>query len=154
MRTRWCLVVALLCGCARAQHEAQRPLPTNPEPILAAAGDSVLATRGGRLLYVADSATGRALALAAHRAGVRLVPAPAQVWCADEAQSGRAVGSVVALQLDSLWAERAHVRWTATCLMTLHADAIHAAVGEMGVYEVMRHGEGWRVSRALMHFAF
>jgi hypothetical protein len=122
--------------------------------MLAAAGDTVLAMLGGQRLYVADSATGRALALAAHRAGVRLVPAPAQVWCAGGAQSGRAVGSVVALQVDSLWGERAHVRWTATCLMTPRGERVPAAFGEGGVYEVTRHGEEWRVSRALMHLAF
>jgi hypothetical protein len=146
-------MILLAAGCIGTRSAMPRP-SDDVRQILAAVGDTVIRARpGGASLYVADSVTLRAFASAADKAGTVLVLAPAQVWCEDHAESGRAVGTVVALRLDSVVGERALVHWAATCLKTARDEARASAVGESGVYEVVRHLGGWRVSRALLHFA-
>lgn len=123
-----------------------------------AVGDTVLRTVGGSMaggetIYVADSATARALAPAARRAGIALAMAPARVWCEDHARSGRPVGTVVSLRLERVHHERAEVRWAATCARTPAGETTPGSFGESGVYELLgRRGE-WQVARSLLHLS-
>jgi hypothetical protein len=119
------------------------------QAILAAAGDSLLATIPDRVLFGADVATTEALRHAARRLARSLAPSPGAAWCADSAGVGRPIGVTIALALDPVIDERAQVSWSATCLMVPPGATTPAAFGEAGVYEVIRRQGQWRVTRTL-----
>ena len=83
-----------------------------------------------------------------------LAPSPGEVWCEDKKRAGRVVGLTVALTLDPVIDERAEVRWSATCLMDTPGATKPSAFGEIGMYEVIRRGGRWRVTRELSLMAF
>ena len=108
------------------------------------------------VLLAEDSATARALESTARGAGltVRVIEEPA--WCArSETGTGsrRLVGTANRLTLDSLRFNRAVVRWTATCLLESPSHTAPFVGGQSGALEVVRQGDGWRVSRSLYSMA-
>ena len=151
---RWITGLVLLSSCAWTTR-SRSPVPSaDRQYILAAAGDSLLATIPDRALFTADAPTAEALGPAARRLARSLAPSPGAVWCRDRAGVGRSVGVTVALTLGAVIDERAEVRWSATCLMATPGATTPAAFGEAGVYEVLRREGRWRVTRTLSSMAF
>ena len=154
MLGRSLLVVGVLGACANPRGAADVPVA-----VLSAVGDTVLALAGspqhaGRRLYAADSSAAKALAAAARRAGTTVALAPGQVWCVDRERTGRPVGTVISLRLDSLASERALVRWSATCLMTPRGETTPSAFGALRVYELVRRDGRWQVARSILQMEF
>ena len=147
---RWIAGLALLSSCAWTT----RSRSADRQDMLAAAGDSLLATIPDRALFTADATTAEALGPATRRIARSLAPSPGEVWCEDRAGVGRTVGVTVALALDAVVDDRAEVRWSATCLMVPPGATTPTAFGEAGVYEVLRREGRWRVARTLSSMAF
>jgi hypothetical protein len=146
---RWIAALALLSSCV---WTTRRPSPVTPADrldILAAAGDSLLATIPDRGLFTADVTTADALGRAARRLARNLAPSPGGAWCRERTGAARPVGVTVALAVDRVIGDRAQVRWSATCLMIPPGATTPAAFGEAGVYELIRRKGRWRVTRTL-----
>ena len=151
-----CCAAALVFagGCVRAPLSQPRLAQADLDPILMAAADSVLSKSPERVLYVADMPTSKALSAAVQRHGRTTSLTDGHVWCDDPARTGRTVGTLVGLAVDSVAGPRAVVRWSSTCLRSAVGSIAPSSFGEAGTYEVLWREGRWRVSRTLTTFSY
>ena len=145
--------LVFLGGCVRPL--SRPPLAqADLDPILLAVADSMLSKGPERVLYVVDMPTSKALSAAVQRQGRIISTTAGQVWCDDPGRTGRTVGTLVALAVDSVAGPRAVVRWSSTCLRSAVGSMAPSSFGEAGTYEVLRQEGRWRVSRTLTTFSY